>query len=77
MTTFGDEPQEEKNAGDVVRLTLLVLALALRTRLDAPGLHVNESARPPVPAAPEKVSVTGLVAHVALGWLEAEKPTAE
>ncbi len=76
VTVLDTDPQEEKNDGVAVRLTLAVLALAMRTKPDALGLHVNESALLPGPAEAEKLTVTGLVAQVALGVLDAEKPTA-
>jgi hypothetical protein len=76
VTVLGRDPQDAKNDGVAVRLTLEVLALALRTKPDAVGLHVNESELLPVPAEAGKLTVTGLVAQVAFGVLEAENPTA-
>jgi hypothetical protein len=76
VTVLGRDPQDEKNDGVVVRLTLEVLALALRTKPDVVGLHVNEFELLPVPEVAGKLMVTGLVAQVALGVLEAENPTA-
>ncbi len=76
VTASGDAPQDGKLVGAVVRDSLEVLTLALRTMLVEVGLHVNESLALPVPAAAAKVMVRGFVAQVALGTLEAENPTA-
>ena len=76
MTVSGVRPQDEKLVGAVVRLSLEVLALAMRTMPVETGLHVNESLALPVPAVPAKVIVIGFVAHVALALEEAENPTA-
>ena len=70
----GDEPQDEKLVGVVVRDTLEELAFAWRTIPVESGLHVKESIALPVPSL--TVIVTGLVAQVALGILEEENPTA-
>ncbi len=60
-----------------MRLNLLgLLTCALKTRPDAAGLHVTESAVLPLPSEPWKVMVTGLMAQVALGTFEEENPTA-
>ncbi len=59
-----------------MRLNLEVLALATRTMPAETGLHETESLALPVPAVPAKVMVRGFVAHVALGVVLTEKPTA-
>jgi len=76
VTGSGVEPQDLKLAGVTERLTLDVLALAVRVMPVVLGLQVNESGLGRlVVVMAGNVIVTGLTAHVAWGEEVAAKPT--
>jgi hypothetical protein len=73
---LGEEPQDAKLDGATERLTLDVLALAMRVMPEVLGLQVKESPWDPAPAVAGNVIVTGFTAQVAFGDELAARPTA-
>ena len=76
VTASGEELHFAKLDGETERLTLDVLALAMRVMPVVLGLQVNESGLGRlVVVMAGNVIVTGLTAHVAWGEEVAAKPT--
>ena len=76
VTVSGVEPHDAKLEGVAARLTLPVLALAVKEMFGVAGLHVRESVTLPCRLVDANVIVTGLELHPAFGALLSANPTA-